>query len=127
VIGAGARREVIDAVAVAAEAIGFRTLWIGEHVVMVDRSSSRYPFGPDGCISMIVGDNSDAALRRAVWSGHGWYSFNLTDGAHASEPITRLRSFCDAAGRDPVRPRDSRGARPPTPAARPPRARSARS
>lgn len=36
-IGAGARREIIDAVAVAAERAGFTTLWCGEHVVMVDR------------------------------------------------------------------------------------------
>ena len=36
-IGAGARRDVIDEVAVAAERCGFATLWSGEHVVMVDR------------------------------------------------------------------------------------------
>ena len=35
-IGAGADREVIDAVAGAAEDNGFATLWAGEHVVMVD-------------------------------------------------------------------------------------------
>jgi alkanesulfonate monooxygenase SsuD/methylene tetrahydromethanopterin reductase-like flavin-dependent oxidoreductase (luciferase family) len=43
-IGPGAHREVIDAVAVAAEAEGFSTLWSGEHVVMVDRSESHYPY-----------------------------------------------------------------------------------
>jgi alkanesulfonate monooxygenase SsuD/methylene tetrahydromethanopterin reductase-like flavin-dependent oxidoreductase (luciferase family) len=42
-IGDGARREVIDAVAVAAERGGFATLWAGEHVVMVDEPASRYP------------------------------------------------------------------------------------
>jgi probable F420-dependent oxidoreductase len=47
-IGTGARREVIDAVARAAEATGFATLWAGEHVVMVDQPSSRYPYAPDG-------------------------------------------------------------------------------
>jgi probable F420-dependent oxidoreductase len=51
-IGAGARRGVIDAVAVAAEASGFRTLWSGEHVVMVDRSRSRYPYSVDGQIAV---------------------------------------------------------------------------
>jgi probable F420-dependent oxidoreductase len=51
-IGAGARRAVIDAVAVAAEACGFATLWAGEHVVMVDRSASRYPYSPDGRIAV---------------------------------------------------------------------------
>ncbi|HEY2223173.1 LLM class F420-dependent oxidoreductase [Actinomycetospora sp.] len=53
-IGAGARREVIDAVAVAAETCGFATLWSGEHVVMVDRSSSRYPYSADGQIAVPV-------------------------------------------------------------------------
>jgi alkanesulfonate monooxygenase SsuD/methylene tetrahydromethanopterin reductase-like flavin-dependent oxidoreductase (luciferase family) len=51
-IGAGARREVIDAVAVAAEGSGFSTLWSGEHVVMVDASSSRYPYSSDGQIAV---------------------------------------------------------------------------
>ncbi|MET7992740.1 LLM class F420-dependent oxidoreductase [Amycolatopsis sp. NPDC005232] len=51
-IGAGARRAVIDAVAVAAESCGFATLWSGEHVVMVDRTSSRYPYSADGRIAV---------------------------------------------------------------------------
>ena len=42
-IGSGARREVIDAVARAAEDAGFATLWAGEHVVMVDRPASAIP------------------------------------------------------------------------------------
>jgi probable F420-dependent oxidoreductase len=51
-IGAGARREVIDAVAIAAESCGFATLWAGEHVVMVDRPQSRYPYSSDGQIAV---------------------------------------------------------------------------
>ncbi len=51
-IGPGARREVIDAVAVAAEACGFSTLWAGEHVVMIDHSESRYPYSEDGQIAV---------------------------------------------------------------------------
>jgi len=51
-IGAGARREVIDAVAIAAEACGFSTLWAGEHVVMVDEPDSRYPYSADGTIAV---------------------------------------------------------------------------
>jgi len=51
-IGAGARREIIDAVAVAAERAGFTTLWCGEHVVMVDRPRSRYPYSADGRIAV---------------------------------------------------------------------------
>jgi probable F420-dependent oxidoreductase len=51
-IGAGAQRPVIDAVSAAAEAAGFATLWAGEHVVMVDQSSSRYPYAADGQIAI---------------------------------------------------------------------------
>jgi probable F420-dependent oxidoreductase len=51
-IGSGARREVIDAVAAAAEAAGFATLWAGEHVVMVDDPASRYPYAADGQIAV---------------------------------------------------------------------------
>lgn len=51
-IGAGATRGVSDAVAAAAERSGFATLWAGEHVVMVDRSASRYPYSDDGQIAV---------------------------------------------------------------------------
>lgn len=51
-IGAGADRAVIDAVASAADGCGFATLWAGEHVVMVDRSASRYPYSDDGVIAV---------------------------------------------------------------------------
>lgn len=51
-IGAGADRAVIDAVATGAEHAGFATLWSGEHVVMVDRSTSRYPYSDDGQIAI---------------------------------------------------------------------------
>jgi probable F420-dependent oxidoreductase len=51
-IGTGARPEVIRAVATAAEAAGFSTLWAGEHVVLVDRPTSRYPYSADGRIAV---------------------------------------------------------------------------
>ncbi|ORW32707.1 LLM class F420-dependent oxidoreductase [Mycobacterium paraense] len=51
-IGAGADRAVIDAVASSADACGFATLWAGEHVVMVDRPASRYPYSDDGVIAV---------------------------------------------------------------------------
>ena len=51
-IGAGARRSVVDAVAAAAEAVGFSTLWAGEHVVMVDQPLSRYPYAANGQIAV---------------------------------------------------------------------------
>jgi probable F420-dependent oxidoreductase len=51
-IGTGARPEIIRAVAAAAEAAGFATLWAGEHVVMMDEPQSRYPYSADGRISV---------------------------------------------------------------------------
>lgn len=51
-IGAGARRDVIDAVSMKAESCGFATLWSGEHVVMIDGPSSRYPYSADGHIAV---------------------------------------------------------------------------
>jgi probable F420-dependent oxidoreductase len=51
-IGAGADPDVIRAVAAAAEAGGFATLWWGEHVVLVDQPKSRYPYSPDGRIAV---------------------------------------------------------------------------
>src|SRR6478735_1516351 len=51
-IGAGATRAVIGEVSAAAERCGFATLWSGEHVVMVDRSASRYPYSDDGQIAV---------------------------------------------------------------------------
>lgn len=51
-IGTGARRNTIDAVARHAESRGFRTLWCGEHVVMVDEPASPYPYTPDKKIAV---------------------------------------------------------------------------
>ncbi len=51
-VGNGSRPEIIGAVAVAADAAGFATLWCGEHVVMVDSPTSRYPYSGDGKIAV---------------------------------------------------------------------------
>jgi probable F420-dependent oxidoreductase len=223
-IGSGATRAVIDAVAATAERSGFATLWAGEHVVMVDQSTSRYPYADDGQIAVpatadwvdpliglsfaaaatstigiatgvlllpehnpvlvakqaatldtlsggrftlgigvgwsreefdalgvpferraartaeyvaamrtlwrddiasfngefvrfdlvrvnpkpvagrripiVVGGNSDAALRRAVAWGDGWYGFNLDGVREAAERMDFLRRLCDDSGRD---------------------------
>ncbi|MGW6378123.1 LLM class F420-dependent oxidoreductase [Rhodococcus sp. NPDC055112] len=74
-IGTGAHRGVIDAVATAAEGNGFATLWSGEHVVMVDRSASRYPYADDGRIAVpaaaawldpLIGLSFAAAATRTI-------------------------------------------------------------
>jgi alkanesulfonate monooxygenase SsuD/methylene tetrahydromethanopterin reductase-like flavin-dependent oxidoreductase (luciferase family) len=51
-IGSGADPAVIRAVASAADAAGFSTLWSGEHVVMVDHHDSPYPYADDGKIAV---------------------------------------------------------------------------
>lgn len=51
-VGDGSRPEVISAVAAAADAHGFATLWCGEHVVMVDKPRSPYPYSADGKIAV---------------------------------------------------------------------------
>ncbi len=51
-IGPGADPAVIEEVARSADAAGFATLWSGEHVVMVDRPDSPYPYAPNGRIAV---------------------------------------------------------------------------
>ncbi len=51
-IASGADPEVVAAVAQSADAAGFSTLWSGEHIVMVDRPDSPYPYAPDGRIAV---------------------------------------------------------------------------
>jgi probable F420-dependent oxidoreductase len=224
-IGAGAQRTVIDAVAAAAERSGFATLWVGEHVVMVDEPESTYPYSDDGqltispqtdwldplvtlsfaaaatnrielatgvlplpernpvitakqaasldrmtggrlslgvgigwskeeydalgapfdgrerrlaeyvaamrtlwrddvasfsgefvsfdrvrvnpkphgrSIPIVLGGNSDAALRRVAEWGDGWYGFHLADVEEAASRASKLRALCRQVGRDPA-------------------------
>lgn len=224
-IAAGAQRTVIDAVAATAERSGFATLWVGEHVVMVDESDSHYPYSDDGRIAIsadadwldpmitlsfaaaatnrielatgvlllpehnpvitakqaasldrmtggrlslgvgvgwskeeyealgipfegrgrrlteyvaamrtlwrddvasfsgefvsfdrvrinpkphgrsipiVLGGNSDTALRRVAEWGDGWYGFNLADVEEAAYRASKLRSLCREVGRDPT-------------------------
>jgi len=79
-IGAGAHRDVIDQVALAAELCGFATLWSGEHVVMVDQSGSRYPYSDDGRIAVpseadwidpMIGLSFAAAATSSIGIGTG--------------------------------------------------------
>src|SRR3954452_23763781 len=74
-IGSGARRAVIDAVAIGAEDAGFATLWTGEHVVMVDETASRYPDSVDGrtavpadadCLDPLIGLSFAAAVTSRI-------------------------------------------------------------
>jgi|SRR5215469_1426694 len=51
-VGNGSKPEVMIAVAAAADAGDFATLWCGEHVVMADTPRSRYPYSGDGKIAV---------------------------------------------------------------------------
>ena len=94
-IGSGARRAVIDAVAGAAEAGGFATLWCGEHVVMVDRASSRYPMRRRRIAVPADADGSTAdraELRPPPRRRR----------RRRAERIAALHALCREAGRDPA-------------------------
>jgi alkanesulfonate monooxygenase SsuD/methylene tetrahydromethanopterin reductase-like flavin-dependent oxidoreductase (luciferase family) len=51
-------------------------------------------------IPIVLGGNSDAALRRAVDWGDGWYGFNLNEVSEVAERIEFLNRLCDDSGRD---------------------------
>jgi probable F420-dependent oxidoreductase len=51
-------------------------------------------------IPIMVGGNSDAAMRRLVGWGDGWYGFNLADVAAATERVELIGRLLADAGRD---------------------------
>jgi probable F420-dependent oxidoreductase len=51
-------------------------------------------------IPVIVGGNSDVALRRVAQRGDGWYGFNLAGVDAVRERLAHLRECCRAVGRD---------------------------
>ena len=53
-------------------------------------------------IPIVLGGNSDAALRRVASWGDGWYGFNLDSVDAAAERVDFLRQLCSEQGRDPA-------------------------
>ena len=51
-------------------------------------------------IPIVLGGNSDAALRRVVAWGDGWYGFNLDGVSQVAERIDYLNRLCGDNGRD---------------------------
>jgi probable F420-dependent oxidoreductase len=113
-IGVGWSREEFDALGVpferraarTAEYVqAMRTLWRddvasfdGEFVHFDSVRVNPKPVGGRS-IPIVLGGNSDAALRRVVAWGDGWYGFNL-DGVEAvAERIAFLRRLCRESGR----------------------------
>jgi alkanesulfonate monooxygenase SsuD/methylene tetrahydromethanopterin reductase-like flavin-dependent oxidoreductase (luciferase family) len=53
-----------------------------------------------GTIPIILGGNSDPALRRVAVMGDGWYGFNLDGVAEVVERVGFLEARCREFGRD---------------------------
>src|SRR5215207_3402630 len=51
-------------------------------------------------VPIVLGGNSDAALRRVVDWGDGWYGFSLDGVSEVAERIDFLNRLCDDSGRD---------------------------
>jgi probable F420-dependent oxidoreductase len=116
-VGVGWSREEFDALGVPFERRGaradeylaaIRTVWrddlasyAGEFVSFSGVRVNPRPVR-DRRIPVVVGGNSDAALRRAARLADGWYGFNLEGIEHVRERIQLLRHACARAGRDPA-------------------------
>ncbi|MDQ6946601.1 MAG: TIGR03619 family F420-dependent LLM class oxidoreductase, partial [Actinomycetota bacterium] len=51
-------------------------------------------------IPIVLGGNSDAALRRVAQWGDGWYGFNLDGTAEVAQRVGYVKRWCREAGRD---------------------------
>jgi probable F420-dependent oxidoreductase len=52
-------------------------------------------------LPVVLGGNSDSALRRAATWGDGWYGFNLADAEEVAQCVSTVRRMCREAARDP--------------------------
>jgi alkanesulfonate monooxygenase SsuD/methylene tetrahydromethanopterin reductase-like flavin-dependent oxidoreductase (luciferase family) len=57
--------------------------------------------GRDRSIPVVLGGNSDSALRRVATWGDGWYGFNLADVEEVAQCVSTVRRLCREAARDP--------------------------
>jgi len=114
-VGIGWSREEFDALGVPFErraartaeyVAAMRTVWRddvasfdGEFVGFDSIRLNPKPIRDRG-IPIVVGGNSDAALRRVVAWGDGWYGFNLDGVAAVRERVQKLARLCAESGRD---------------------------
>ena len=108
--GRGARAEEMVAL--------MRRYWSGASVEFEGRHyraaapARMYPRPAQGCIPILWGGHSDAALRRVARHGDGWHPTQISLAA-LERGLARLHGHCEAAGRDPgeltvvVRPGDT--------------------
>jgi probable F420-dependent oxidoreductase len=114
-VGAGWMEEEFDLIGAPFDRRGPRTaemialmraFWTGE---MVDFQGEFYQVA--GCqmvprpvqptIPIVWGGHSDAALKRVARIGDGWHPTQITL-EQLSEGVSKLRRFCEEAGRDPA-------------------------
>jgi probable F420-dependent oxidoreductase len=114
-IGIGWSREEFDALGVpfarraartADYVAAMRAIWrddvashAGEFANFTDIRVNPKP-ARDGRVPVILGGNSEAALRRVAQWGDGWYGFNLHDVDDAAVKLDTLSRLCREAGRD---------------------------
>jgi probable F420-dependent oxidoreductase len=116
-VGIGWSREEFDALGVPFErratrtaeyVAAMRTLWRDDiasfagDFVHFERVRLNPKPVRDRRIPIMLGGNSDAALRRVVNWGNGWYGFNLGDVADVAERVALIRRMCSDTGRDPA-------------------------
>jgi probable F420-dependent oxidoreductase len=115
-VGIGWSREEFDTLGVPFErratrtteyVAAMRTLWHDDtasfagEFVHFDRVRLNPKPVRDRRIPIIVGGNTDAALRRVVSWGDGWYGYNLRDVAAVAERVALIRRLCGESRRDP--------------------------
>ena len=115
-VGVGWSREEFDALGVPFERRGartkeyvdaIRTLWRddvasfdGEFVGFDSVRVNPKPVH-DRRIPIVIGGNSDTALRRVAAWGDGWYGFNLDDVDAVARCVNYVRAQCAESGRAP--------------------------
>jgi probable F420-dependent oxidoreductase len=114
-VGIGWSREEFDALGVPFERRGartadyvaaMRTIWrddIASHAgEFTNFTAIRVNPKPvrGGRIPVMLGGNSEAALRRVAQWGDGWYGFNLHDADDVAAKLDTLHRLCEEAGRD---------------------------
>jgi probable F420-dependent oxidoreductase len=111
-VGIGWSKEEFDALGVpfaqrgkrtAEYADAMRTLWRDDvasfHGDFVNFDNIRVNPKPAGPIPIMLGGNSDAAMRRVAAWGDGWYGFNLDDVAAVAERVKTIETLCCEDGR----------------------------
>jgi probable F420-dependent oxidoreductase len=114
-VGIGWSREEFDALGIPFERRGartadyvaaMRTIWrddIATHTgEFTNFTAIRVNPKPvrGGRVPVVLGGNSEAALRRVAQWGDGWYGFNLHDVDDAAATLATLHRLCEEAGRD---------------------------